>query len=373
MGHCPKYFRFSILTPPLSKRMNEQQFTELSSNPLLFVQFNMASTISQLLWNECQFRERFLTSVLSNFKEQGSHIIGTNQGILCDTLGETGVILTCRAKLVTPRQEHPDRCCTNLPVFDGDKKLFMMPRSRILTEVCGDTQCSDSFPVMFTHDENISVCQFKDGPAICKSTEILDPSRHLQSAQLKTLTIKESQLGHSFRFDEDIRSMVTNSITELNARSSVTGVILHNSARCNNKIFCSQARSLPAKIRTEMGRTFQNWLAFILNFTDYGIAIQMTTLSWALFCILGALMDFFRRLRRGISRMVEGGNAGLCSFSMMVASELLVSLNPFNRTDNQTESTILQLTGTVENLSIGLQEEQRKNKRMLLQLGTPSK
>ena len=80
----------------------------------------------------------------------------------------------------------------------------MTPRSRILVDVCSDTECSANFPVVFTHDEQVSVCQYADGPSICRSAVVLDPSRDLSAAKLKTLTVKESDLGSAFRFDSDI-------------------------------------------------------------------------------------------------------------------------------------------------------------------------
>ena len=352
----------------ISDRINEQQFSELSSNPLLFLQYNLAGSIGQMLWNECLFREKFLISILSNFKSQGSHIVGSTRGILADELGETGIILSCRAVLVNPRQIEPNRCCTNLPVSEGNRRLFMTPRSRILVDVCSDTECSANFPVVFTHDEQVSVCQYADGPSICRSAEVLDPSRDLSAAKLKTLTVKESDLGSAFRFDSDIRNIASNTITEFNARTSTLGVIMVNTAKCNNSVFCTGARQLPTGLRKEFGRSVSSWLSFLLNFTDFGITVQYVTFSWAAFCMIGGLVDFFRRIKEQMSEVLSRGGMNCCSFFMLIAAQMMISINPFNRRDSLTESKIRQIQGVLDNMGKSIEEIQKMNRRLNLQL-----
>ena len=229
-------------------------------------------------------------------------------------------------------------------------------------------KCNENFPVIFTHDAEISICQYEEGLSICGSATILDPSKDLGLAKLRTISAKESSLGRGFRFDADIRRLVASTMAQINAVSAAMGVLFSNADECNDAIFCPNAKHLPEVIRTEFGRTMQSYLAFLLNFTHLGIAIQYVTFSWAAVCISGGIVEFFRRFKNHLSRVLERGNVNCCSFIILILAQLIISLNPFSKRDSHLEGKLRQLEAIIESVEAVRKEESKARRKNLMKI-----
>ena len=222
---------------------NPSLFEEMESNSILFVQLNIDTSISTMLYEQCRFRGRVYTNILANFNTMGSQLVSTNQGILTDRLGELGLLLACRAVLGQPIAATRKRCCHNLPIEIDNQVKYVTPVTRILTDNCDHTQCSRSYPIIFTISENISLCQFPDEIEICASPTFLDPATRLIPAKFVTLSDSENRIGNSFRWDQDIKSLIDNMLTDSMAQSSIFNTIAYNSRVCKNQdIFCPKGR-----------------------------------------------------------------------------------------------------------------------------------
>ena len=79
-------------------------------------------------------------------------------------------------------------------------------------------------------------------------------------------------------------------------------------------------------------------------------------------------MDFFRRFKAQMSEMLARGSMNCCSFFMLIAAQLLISINPFNRRDSLSESKIRQIQGMMDNIGKSIEEIQKMNRKLNLQL-----
>ena len=79
-------------------------------------------------------------------------------------------------------------------------------------------------------------------------------------------------------------------------------------------------------------------------------------------------MDFFRRVKAQMSEMLARGSVSCCSFFLLMITQSLISLNPFSKRDNVSESKIRQMQGVLDNLGKNIEEIQKMNKRINLQL-----
>ena len=281
----------------------------------------------------------------------GSQLVSTNQGILTDRLGELGLLLACRAVLGQPIAASRKRCCHNLPIEIDNQVKYVTPVTRILTDNCDQTQCSRSYPIIFTISENISLCQFPDEIEICASPTFLDPATRLIPAKFVTLSDSENRIGNSFRWDQDIKSLIDNMLTDSMAQSSIFNTIAYNSRVCKNQdIFCPEGREIKGSFKRELGRASQSIFSYILNHTNIGLIIQWTVIVWSIYSILSGMVNFIVRIRNLIPLSGER-NMSCCSILLTLFSLLDSSFNPLNMVNSEMRSNILTLRAQVNDLT----------------------
>ena len=108
---------------------------------------------------------------------------------------------------------------------------------RILTYQGTVVDCSKHFPVKFTISKDVSLCQIPNGFKSCNTPRIIYPKVGREGSKLKTLTVKEGNMG-AVALLSDIKRIVVNYLTRMNYQKSLDAAITYNAKTCDGALWC---------------------------------------------------------------------------------------------------------------------------------------
>ena len=331
----------------------------LGSQSLIFFQLNVATSVKSILFFICKNRRSILDISLSNFERFGSVPFDLERGVLLVSRGELHIFFQCALDIVSPYMVPADHCTDELPVIshtaDGPEKLYLMPRTRILTSEPTVTACTSDFPVKFRVNDRLSICQNGQrlGLAPCNSTQSVDPREGLEKARLRSLSKSEFQQGKTDLLSDMVR-VIRDFITKINYHKSLDAAITYNSRLCHDKIFCPEAFLTSKVKRRELQRQSVNLIEFLIDSAFYQIMDIVTTL-WAGYAIFTGILSYLLRIKATCNKKNQRFTCCQLFFSLFLDLEgavnpLSLSKIALKRLYREMSSEIASLKMTNDNL-----------------------